>query len=164
MRFNLAQVLHGNGRHSARQLTLATDVQAPEWAEAIHVQVLERHVHLGIQHVDVQPHAVGVQPTGQLAVPELGEMHIAQVIQGHVAKLDHKKSVSPVSHGLELAAMCGRVLPHVNTIRIRKHGLNLPLLPPEVPGNQLRQKVLIEINAVKADFPLGKNRQFIMGG
>jgi hypothetical protein len=27
-------------------------------------------------------------------------------------------------------------------------------LPPEVPCNQLQQKVLIKINAVKADFPL----------
>jgi hypothetical protein len=39
MRFELAQVLNGNGRHGARQLTLATDVQAPEWAESINVQV-----------------------------------------------------------------------------------------------------------------------------
>jgi hypothetical protein len=31
---DLAQVLHGNGRHGARQLPLATDVQAPEGAEA----------------------------------------------------------------------------------------------------------------------------------
>jgi hypothetical protein len=33
-----------------------------------------------------------------------------------------------------------------------------------VPGNQLRQKILIEINTVKADFPSGKDQQFIMGG
>ena len=76
------------------QVWNATDVQAPERAEAIHVQVLERHVHHGIEHVDVPPHAVGVQPTGQLAVSELGDVHMAQIIQGHVAKLGHKQRVS----------------------------------------------------------------------
>ncbi len=86
VRFHFAQVLHGDGRHGARQLTLATDVQALGRAEAIHVQVLERHVHHGIEHGDVPPHAVGVQPTGQLAVPELGDVHMAQLIQGQVAK------------------------------------------------------------------------------
>jgi hypothetical protein len=39
--------------HGARQLTLATDLQASERAESINVQVLERHVHHGIEHVDV---------------------------------------------------------------------------------------------------------------
>ena len=72
------------------QVWNATDVQAPEWAESVHVRVLERHVHHGIEHVDVPPHAVGVQPTGQLAVPELGDVNMAQFIQGHVAKLGHK--------------------------------------------------------------------------
>ena len=41
MRFDLAQVLHGDGRHGARQLTLAADVQAPERAEAIRSRGLE---------------------------------------------------------------------------------------------------------------------------
>ena len=60
MRFDLAQVLHGDGRYVARQLTLATALQAPERAEWVNVQVLERHVHHGSEHVDVSPHAVGV--------------------------------------------------------------------------------------------------------
>jgi hypothetical protein len=85
-------------------------------------------------------------------------------MQGHVAKLGDKQRESLIRHGLELAPVCGRVLSHVNAIRIRKYGLGQPLLPPEVPGNQLRQKVLIEINAVEADFPSGKNQQFIGGG
>jgi hypothetical protein len=72
---------------------------------------------------------------------------MVQFIQGHVAKLVHKQSVSLVSHGVELAAVCRRVLRHVNAIRIRKQGLGLPLMPPEVPGNKFRQKILIEINA-----------------
>ncbi len=64
MRFDLAQVLLDNGLNGARQLTLSMNLQAPERAKAIHVQVLERHVHHGIKHVDVQPHTVSVQPTG----------------------------------------------------------------------------------------------------
>ena len=48
VRFDLEQVLHGNGRYAARQLALATDLQAPERAEAIHVQVLERNVHMAL--------------------------------------------------------------------------------------------------------------------
>ena len=126
--------------------------------------MLERHVHHGIEHVDVPPHAVGVQPTGQLAVSVLGDVHMAQLIQGHVAKLGYKQRVSLQRHGLQLAAVCGRVFSHVDVIRIRKHGLGLPLLPPEVPGHQLRQEILIEINAVEADFPPGKDQQFIGGG
>ena len=109
------------------------------------------------------PHAVGVKPTRQLAVPELGDVNMAQLIQGHVAKLSHKQRVSLLSHSLELAAVRRRVFTHVDVIRIRKHGLGLPLLPPEVPGNQLRQKILIEINAVKADFPPWKDQQIILG-
>jgi hypothetical protein len=164
VRFDLVQVLHGNGRYGARQLTLATDVQAPEGAESIYVQVLERHVHHGIEHVDVPPHAVGVQPTGQLAVPELGDVHMAQFIQRHVAKLGHKQRISVLRHGLELTAVCGWVLPHVDAIRIRKPGLGLPLLPPEVPCHQLRQKILVKINALEADLPPGKDQQFILDG
>jgi hypothetical protein len=101
---------------------------------------------------------------GQLAVPELGDMNVAQLIQRHVAKLGRKERISLLRHGLELAAVCRRIFSHVDTKRIRKHGLGLPLLPPEVPDNQLRQKVLIEIDAVKADFPPGKDQQFIGGG
>jgi hypothetical protein len=56
--------------------------------------VLERHVHHGIEHFDVPPHTVGVQPTCQLAVPELGDVNMAQFIQGQVAKLGHKQRVS----------------------------------------------------------------------
>ena len=126
VRFDLAQVIHSDGRHGARQLTFATNVQAPERAKAINVQVLERHVHHGIEHVDVLPHVVGVQPTGQLAVHELGDLNMAQFIQGHVAKLANKQSVSLLRHGLELAAVCGRVFAHVNAIRIRKHRLDQP--------------------------------------
>ena len=100
------------------QVWNATDVQAPEWAEAIHAQVLERHVHRGIEHDDVPPHAVGVQTTGQLAVPELGDVNKAQLIQGQVTKLAHKQRVSLLRLGLELAAVCGRVFAHVNAIRI----------------------------------------------
>ena len=40
----------------------------------------------------------------------------------------------------------------------------MPLLPPEVPCHQFGQKILIEINAVEADFPPGKDQQFIVGG
>ncbi len=126
--------------------------------------MLERLVHHGIEHVDVPPHAVGVQPTGQLAVPEPGDVHMAQLIQGHVAKLGHKQRVSLLRHGLELEAVCRRVLPHVNAIRIRKPGLGLPLLSPKVPCNQLRQKVLIKVNSVEADFSPGKDQKFIMCG
>ena len=43
-------------------------------------------------------------------------------------------------------------------------GLGLPLLLPEVPGNQLRQEILIEINAVEADFSPWQDQQFIGGG
>jgi hypothetical protein len=89
VRFDFVQVLQGNGRHVALQLTLATDVQAPERAESFHVLVLERHVNHGIEHADVSPHTVGVQPTGQLAVSELGDVYMAQPIQVHVAKLGH---------------------------------------------------------------------------
>ena len=81
-----------------------------------------------------------------------------------VAKLAHKQHVSLLRHGLELAAVCGRVFTHIDVIRIRKHGLGLPLLPPEVPGNQLRQEILIKINAVEADFPPRKDQKFICGG
>jgi hypothetical protein len=70
-------VLHGNGRHFARQLTFATDLQASERAESVNVQELERHVHHGIKHIDVPPHAVGMQPTGELTVPELGDVSMA---------------------------------------------------------------------------------------
>jgi hypothetical protein len=31
----------------------------------------------GIEHVDVPPHAVGVKPTRQLAVPEIGDVNVA---------------------------------------------------------------------------------------
>jgi hypothetical protein len=104
-----------------------------------------------------------MQPTGQLAVPELGDVHMAQFIQVQVAKLGHKQRISLLGHGLEFAAVCGRVFAHVDVIRIRKHGLSPPLLPPEVPGNQLRQKILIKINAVEADFPPWKDQQIILG-
>lgn len=76
----------------------------------------------------------------------------------------HKQLVSLLRQGLEFAAVCGRVLPHVNAICILKYGLDLPLLPPEVLCNQLLQKVLIEINAVEVDFPPRKYQQFILGG
>ena len=59
-------------------------------AESIHVQVLERHVHHGIEHVDVPPHTVGVQPTRQSAVPGLGDVNVAQFIQRQVANLAYK--------------------------------------------------------------------------
>jgi hypothetical protein len=39
VRFDLEQVLHSDGRHGPRQITLAKGVQAPEWAESINVQV-----------------------------------------------------------------------------------------------------------------------------
>ncbi len=93
-------------------------VQAPERAEANHVQVLERHVHHGIEHVDVPPHAVGVQPTGQLAVSELGDVNMAQFIQGHVAKLGHKQRISMLRQGLELAAVYRWVFSHLDAICI----------------------------------------------
>ncbi len=83
------------------------------------------------------PHAAGVEPPGQWAISELGDVHMAQFIQGHVAKLIHKQCLSLVSHGLELAAVCGRVFSRVDAIRIRKHELGLPLLPSEIQGNQL---------------------------
>jgi hypothetical protein len=89
-------------------------------------------------HVYVQPYAFGVQAAGQLAVTELGDVNMAQLILGHVAKLSHKQDVILLCQGLELAAVCGRVLSHVNVIRIRKHRPAQPLLPPEVPSNQLR--------------------------
>ncbi len=91
--FNLAQMLNVSGCHCARQLTPATNVLAPERAEAINLWVLERPVNLGIEHVDVPPHAVGVQPTDQLAVSELSDVNMAQFFQGHVAKLGHKQRI-----------------------------------------------------------------------
>ena len=39
--------------------------------------------------------------------------------------------------------------------------LGEPLLPPEVPGNQLRQKILVKVNSVQADFPPRKDQHFI---
>jgi hypothetical protein len=96
-------------------------------AESIHVQVLERHVYHGIEHVDEPPHTVGVQSTGQLAAPELGDVNVAQVIQRQVAKLAHKQRICQLRHGLEFAAVCGRIFSHVNAIRIRKQGLGEPL-------------------------------------
>jgi hypothetical protein len=48
-------------------------------------------------------------------------------------------------------------------MRVRKHGLDLPLLLPEVLGNQLGQEIRIEINAVEADFTPRKDHQFIGG-
>ena len=69
-----------------------------------------------------------------------------------VAKLSHIQRVSLLRHLLEFAAVCGRVFSYVNAIRIRKHGLSLPLLPPEVPSNQLRQEILVKVNAVQANF------------
>lgn len=104
MRFDFAQLLHGDGRHGARQL-FAMDVQAPERANAINLQVLERNVHHGIANVDLPPHTVGVQPTGHLAVPDLGDVKMAQFTQGHVAKLVHKQRVSLFRHGLAFAAI-----------------------------------------------------------
>jgi hypothetical protein len=113
----------------------------------------------------LQPlHSAKAHPCGYLAVPELGDVHMSQLIQGQVTKLGHKQRLSLLRQGLELAAVRGRVLPHVNAIRIRKHGLGQPLLPPEVPRNQLRQKILVKINAVEADFPPGKDQQFIWRG
>jgi hypothetical protein len=34
---------------------------------------------------------------------------------------------------------------------------------PEVPRNQLRQKIFIKINAVEADFTPREDQQFILG-
>ncbi len=71
---------------------LGSNIQALERAEAIHVQVLERHVYHGIEHVMCRLTLLAHRPqaTGQLAVPESGDVNMAQFIQGHVAKLDHK--------------------------------------------------------------------------
>lgn len=105
--------------------------------------MLDLYVHYGFEHVAVPPHDVGMQLTGQLAVPELGDVNMAQLIQRHVAELGHKQHLSPRLHGLELAAVCGWVFAHVDAIRIRKYGLDQPQLSPEVLCNQRRQKALI---------------------
>lgn len=74
------------------------------------------------------------------------------------------RSVWLFLHSLELAGVSRRVVAHVDAICIRKYGLSLPLLAPEVPRNQLRQKIFIKVNAVEADFSSWKDQQFILGG
>jgi hypothetical protein len=129
-------VFQGYRRSGARQIALAAGLQAQERTESNNVQVLERHIHQGVQHFEVPPHAVGVQSMGKLAIPELGDVNVSQFMQGQITKLSHKLRLGLLCHGLEFAAMRGRVFAHVSLpYAPAKYGLGLQLFSPEVPFN-----------------------------